>query len=501
MTTVEFKGINKYFPGVKALDDISFSAKSGKVYAFLGENGAGKSTLLKILNGDYIADGGQLLINSQQCNFESPKDALKHGVSVIYQERQILKEMTVAENVFLGDWIRKSNGFIDYDLMNKKTSEISKRFGLDIEPDEKVYKLSIAYQQMIEIMKAINRNSEIIAFDEPTAALSDKEITILFSIIEKLKEEGKVIFYVSHRMNEISQIADEVIVFKDGNLVGCKNQKDVTEDELIRMMVGRPLGQIFESLDRNKEIGNVCLELDNVTTDYVDNISFKARKGEVLGFAGLVGSGRTEIMNAVFGIDKVHEGKILLNNQEVNIKSPEEAIAKGIALVPEDRKDQGILPNISVQGNISISILKSIINKFGTINEKKESIIASKNIKKLNIKTPDAEKLISQLSGGNQQKVILARWLETNPQVLILDEPTKGIDVGAKAEFYNIIQDCAKLGMAVIVISSELQEIIGLSHRIIVIKEGRVSGELLRKDASEESVLKLAMASEKKDDK
>ncbi|MDC7248295.1 MAG: sugar ABC transporter ATP-binding protein [Sphaerochaetaceae bacterium] len=501
MTTVEFKGINKYFPGVKALDDISFSAKSGKVYAFLGENGAGKSTLLKILNGDYIADGGQLLINSQQCNFESPKDALKHGVSVIYQERQILKEMTVAENVFLGDWIRKSNGFIDYDLMNKKTSEISKRFGLDIEPDEKVYKLSIAYQQMIEIMKAINRNSEIIAFDEPTAALSDKEITILFSIIEKLKEEGKVIFYVSHRMNEISQIADEVIVFKDGNLVGCKNQKDVTEDELIRMMVGRPLGQIFESLDRNKEIGNVCLELDNVTTDYVDNISFKARKGEVLGFAGLVGSGRTEIMNAVFGIDKVHEGKILLNNQEVNIKSPEEAIAKGIALVPEDRKDQGILPNISVQGNISISILKSIINKFGTINEKKESIIASKNIKKLNIKTPDAEKLISQLSGGNQQKVILARWLETNPQVLILDEPTKGIDVGAKAEFYNIIQDCAKLGMAVIVISSELQEIIGLSHRIIVIKEGRVSGELLREDASEESVLKLAMASEKKDDK
>ncbi len=501
MTTVEFKGINKYFPGVKALDDISFSAESGKVYAFLGENGAGKSTLLKIMNGDYIADGGQIFINSEVCNFESPKDALKHGVSVIYQERQILKEMTVAENVFLGDWVKKSNGFIDYDIMNKRTAEISKRFGLDIEPDEKVNKLSIAYQQMIEIMKTINRNSDIIAFDEPTAALSDKEITILFSIIEKLKKEGKVIFYVSHRMNEISQIADEVIVFKDGRLVGCKKQSEVSEDELIRMMVGRPLGQIFDELDRNEDIGEVCLELDNVTTDHVDNISFKARKGEVLGFAGLVGAGRTEIMNAIFGIDKIHEGRILLNNNEIIITSPQEAIKNGIALVPEDRKDQGILPNISVQGNISISILKSLLNKIGSINEKKESEIANKNILKLNIKTPNADKLISQLSGGNQQKVILARWLETNPQVLILDEPTKGIDVGAKAEFYNIIQECAKLGMAVIVISSELQEVIGLSHRIIVIKEGRVSGELLRENASEESVLKLAMASEKKDDK
>lgn len=308
MTTVEFQGIDKYFPGVKALDNISFSAESGKVYAFLGENGAGKSTLLKIMNGDYIADNGQILINSEVCNFENPKDALQHGISVIYQERQILKEMTVAENVFLGDWIRKSNGFIDYDKMNKKTAEISKRFGLDIDPDEKVSKLSIAYQQMIEIMKAINRNSDIIAFDEPTAALSDKEITILFKIIEKLKSEGKVIFYVSHRMNEISQIADEVIVFKDGCLVGTRHQKETTEDELIRMMVGRPLGQIFEELDRNTDIGDVCLEFKNVSTDYIDNISFIARKGEVLGFAGLVGAGRTEIMNAVFGVDKVKEG-------------------------------------------------------------------------------------------------------------------------------------------------------------------------------------------------
>jgi ABC-type sugar transport system ATPase subunit len=386
MTTVEFRGINKYFPGVKALDDISFTAESGKVYAFLGENGAGKSTLLKIMNGDYIADNGQILINSEECNFENPKDALKHGISVIYQERQILKEMTVAENVFLGDWIRKSNGFIDYEAMNKKTAEISKRFGLDIEPDEKVSKLSIAYQQMIEIMKAINRNSEIIAFDEPTAALSDKEIKILFSIIEKLKEEGKVIFYVSHRMNEISEIADDVIVFKDGCLVGVKHQKDVTEDELIRMMVGRPLGQIFDELDRNEDIGDVCLEFKNVTTDYVDDVSFVARKGEVLGFAGLVGAGRTEIMNAVFGIDEVKSGEILLNGKPIVVKNPEQAINYGIALVPEDRKDQGILPNISVQGNISISILKSLLNKFGSINEKKELEIANEKIKKLNIK-------------------------------------------------------------------------------------------------------------------
>jgi ABC-type sugar transport system ATPase subunit len=493
MGTIEFKGISKFFPGVKALDSISFKAESGNVYAFLGENGAGKSTLLKIMNGDYEADSGHLLINGRETTLSSPKEAIANGISVIYQERQILKEMTVSENIFLGDWLKTKSGAIDFSLMNKKTAEIAARFGLNLQPDEKVGKLSIAYQQMVEIMKAINRDSQIIAFDEPTASLSDNEIDILFHIIDELKKEGKLIFYVSHRMNEIAKIAQKVIVFKDGKLVDMVDVDKVTNDKLIRMMVGRPLGKIFEELERNTTIGNTVLEYRNVSTDYISDISFSAKKGEILGFAGLVGAGRTEIMKAMFGLDKIKSGTIILEGHPIFPKSPSEAIAQGIALVPEDRKEQGILPNISVRGNISISILKQFLNACGGINVTREEEIANKEIKRLNIKTPNSEKLISQLSGGNQQKTILGRWLVTNPKVLILDEPTKGIDVGAKSEFYKIICECAKLGMVVLVVSSELPEIIGLSDRIVVVREGQISKILERKEATEETILKYAM--------
>lgn len=493
MTSIEFKGICKYFPGVKALENISFVAESGSVYAFLGENGAGKSTLLKILNGDYHPDEGAIFINKQEKHFYAPKDAILNGISVIYQERQVLKEMTVAENVFLGDWPRNAAGKIDFAAMNKKTDEIAARFGLDIKADSKVGTLSIALQQMVEIMKAVNRNSEIIAFDEPTASLSDKEINILFDIIRQLKQENKLIFYVSHRMNEIEQIAEKVIVFKDGKLVDLVDTKSVTNDDLIRKMVGRPLGAIFNELDRNKKIGGTVLELRGITTDYIKDVSFCVRKGEILGVSGLVGSGRTEIMRAIFGLDKVLSGKILLEGAEVSPHSPKEAIRLGIALVPEDRKDQGILPNISVKGNITISVLKKFLNKFGYISRGREEQTAKNAIHNFHINTPDSEKLISQLSGGNQQKTILARWLETKPKVLILDEPTKGIDIGAKSEFYKIINSCANEGMAVIVISSELPEVIGLSDRIAVIRYGRVSGIVDRAEASEERILKFAM--------
>ncbi len=493
VSTVEFRGISKYFPGVKALDSISFTAQSGYVYAFLGENGAGKSTLLKIMNGDYQSDFGELLIDGEVCNFPTPKHAIAHGISVIYQERQILKEMTVAENVFLGNWLRTKQGSIDYQMMNEKTAAIAAGFGLDIEPDVKVGTLSTANQQMIEIMKAVIRDAKIIAFDEPTASLSDKEIGILFGIIEKLKAEGKLIFYVSHRMNEISQIAQKVVVFKDGHLVDVVNVDSVTNDDLIRMMVGRPLGKVFEELSRNTTFGETILDVKGLTTDYVTDVSFSARKGEILGFSGLVGAGRTEIMRALFGLDKIKAGTIVLDGKPIAIKSPQDAIAHGIALVPEDRKDQGILPNLSVKGNISITVLKQYINKLFGIDCKREEEIAQKAIKELNIKTPNSDKLISQLSGGNQQKVILGRWLETKPKVLILDEPTKGIDVGAKSEFYKIICECAKLGMLVIVVSSELPELLGISDRIVVIKDGTVSGFVQRKEATEELVLKYAM--------
>lgn len=492
---VEFRHISKYFPGVKALDDICFRAESGEVYAFLGENGAGKSTLLKILNGDYQPDGGEYIIDGQIKHFSKPQEAIEGGVSVIYQERQILTEMTVAENVFLGAWLKKRDGTIDFREMNRRTREIAHRFGLDeIEPDAKVGTLSIAHQQMIEIMKAVNRNSQIIAFDEPTASLSDDEITILFHIIRELQAEEKIIFYVSHRMKEIEQIAQKVVVFKDGCVVGVRERSAVTDDELIKMMVGRPLGSIFESLERNKNFGDVVFEVQNLTTAYVRNISFQIRKGEILGFSGLVGAGRTEIMRAVFGMDKVISGKIFVDGREVMPRSPKQAIKLGIALVPEDRKEQGILPNISVRGNITVSIMRRYANKLGILNERKEEEAAQGDIKKFNIKTSDSDKLISQLSGGNQQKVILARWLETNPRVLILDEPTKGIDVGAKSEFYKIICKCARMGIAVIMISSELPEIIGLSDRIIVVREGEISGEINKKNATEENILSYAMA-------
>lgn len=494
--SVEFRHISKYFPGVKALDDISFQATSGQVYAFLGENGAGKSTLLKILNGDYQPDFGEYLINDKPIHFSTPKDAIAHGVSVIYQERQILLDMTVAENIFLGDWPRKKNGMVDFDQMNERTAAIAKRFGLSISPDTKVGSLSIAHQQMVEIMKAINRDSNIIAFDEPTASLSDKEIDILFDIIRQLKAEGKVIFYVSHRMNEIAQVAQKVIIFKDGRLVSIVDQATTPEDELIRLMVGRSLGDIFNDLPHNEKPGEDLLEVKELCTPYVNKVSFTAHRGEILGFAGLVGAGRTEVMRALFGLDHVYSGTIKMEGKEVAPRSPAQALELGFAMVPEDRKMQGILPNISVRGNITISMLKKLRSKVGFLQTDKEEDIALREIKELNIRTPDSAKLISQLSGGNQQKVILARWLETHPKVLILDEPTKGIDVVAKAEFYRIITECAQQGMAVIVISSELPEIIGLSDRILVMRDGRISGELLRKDFSEEKILTYAMASE-----
>ena len=494
MATIEFRNISKTFPGVKALDDISFKAESGQVYAFLGENGAGKSTLLKIMNGDYQPSAGEMFINGERKSFSAPKEAIENGISVIYQERQVVKEMTVAENVFLGSWTKGKAGLIDFETMNKKTAEIISSLNMNIPPDKKVSMLSIAEQQLVEIIKAIVRDSNIIAFDEPTASLSDDEINNLFQIINELKKRDKIIFYVSHRMNEIRKIAEKVVIFKDGKLVDLVDTDDVTDDQLIRMMVGRPLGKIFEELDRNKDIGGTVLKVDGLTTSYVSDISFEGRKGEILGFAGLVGAGRTEIMKALFGLDKIKKGTILIDGKEYTPKSPAHAISNGIALVPEDRKDQGILPNISVRGNISISVLKNkLLTKMKFIDEDKEKEIAEKNIKALNIKTPDDEKLISQLSGGNQQKTILGRWLETDPRILILDEPTKGIDVGAKSDFYKLICDCAQKGILVILISSELSEIIGLCDRVMVVREGRISKELERSELSEETILKYAM--------
>ena len=468
-SVLEFQNISKYFPGVKALDHVSFQAHSGEVLAFLGENGAGKSTLLKVLNGDYQPTSGKYLLDGVEKHFQSPHEAIEEGISIIYQERQILLELSVAENIYLGRMPVNRLGFIDTRKANEDAAKIIQDFGLPIDPTTKVKDLSIAYQQMVEIMKAYSReNLKVICFDEPTASLSDSEIESLFKIIIKLKEEGKIIIYVSHRMDEIQRITDKAAIFKDGRYVNIVETGVVPEAEMIRMMVGRNLGDIYENLDRDKKIGDVLLEVKGVSSDYVLVNSFVLRKGEVLGFSGLVGAGRTELMRAIIGADTMKTGEIFLEGKKIHNHSPHEAMEHGIVLVPEDRKLQGILANLSISDNINISLLARNSNRFGFVSRKKEEQIAGDCIRNFKIKTPSPEKKIVELSGGNQQKCIVARWISTNPKVLILDEPTKGIDVGAKSEFYQMICEFAKLGLGVILISSELPEVIAFQTELLL---------------------------------
>lgn len=496
-SVLEFKNISKYFPGVKALDDICFKAYGGEVLAFLGENGAGKSTLLKVLNGDYQPTKGEYLLDGQQKHFHSPHEAIQEGISVIYQERQILLELSVAENIYLGRMPANKLGVIDKGKANQMAQEIINDFDLPISPTTKVKDLSIAYQQMVEIMKAYSReNLKVICFDEPTASLSDAEIDSLFAVIAKLKAQGKIIIYVSHRMKEIQQIADKVAIFKDGRYVDTVVTREIPEQQMIKMMVGRDLGDIFKDLDRNKNIGEVLLEVKDVSSDYVKENSFVLRKGEVLGFSGLVGAGRTELMRAIIGADKMKSGEVYLEGKKVVNRSPKEAMDNGIVLVPEDRKMQGILSNLSVAGNINISLMDQHSNRLGVISSRKEEEAADKGIADFKVKTPSPDKKIVELSGGNQQKCIVARGIGTNPKVLILDEPTKGIDVGAKSEFYNMICEFAKQGLGVILISSEMPEVIGLSDRILVMKSLRIVGEVSREEATEDRLLSLGMMGE-----
>lgn len=495
--TLEFQHISKYFPGVKALDDISFLAYGGEVLAFLGENGAGKSTLLKVLNGDYQPTSGQYLLNGAEKHFSSPHEAIEEGISVIYQERQILLELSVAENIYLGRMPANKFGVIDTKKANRDAKKIIEDFGLPIAPETKVKDLSIAFQQMVEIMKAYSReNLKVICFDEPTASLSDTEIDALFKIIKKLKSEGKIVIYVSHRMNEIQQITDKVVVFKDGKYVGTVVTGEVSEAEMILMMVGRDLGDIYNNLDRDKVIGDILLEVKGISSDYVKANSFVLRKGEVLGFSGLVGAGRTELMRAIIGADKLNTGQIYLEGKQIQNRSPKEAMDNGIVLVPEDRKLQGILGNLNVSENINISMLDKNSDALGIVSKQKENVIAKEQIEKFKIKTPSPDKNIVELSGGNQQKCIVARWITTNPKVLILDEPTKGIDVGAKSEFYHMICAFAKQGLGVILVSSELPEVIGLSDRIIVMKSLKIAGEVSKEEATESKLLSLGMIGE-----
>lgn len=491
---LEFSGVSKSFPGVLALDDVSFRADSGRVVALLGENGAGKSTLLKILSGNYQPDKGKIIIDGAEQLITSPDNALKSGISVIYQERQLIPSMSVMENVFLQESPANMLGVVNFSQLKNKTQELIDRFELPISPTTLVGRLSTAYQQMVEVMRAYRRDSKIIAFDEPTAPLTDKEIETLFKLIAQLRDESKIILYVSHRLAEIFQITDEIVVLKDGKLVKQLTTGDSNEPELIRAMVGRDIGDTYSHLKRNEVIGDTLLEVKNLVTDVVKDVSFDLKRGEVLGFAGLVGAGRTEVVRAIFGADKIISGEIILEGKQLKCKEPKDAIEAGIALCPEDRKDDGLVLYRGIRENTTMPILKKM-KKLFLLNRKREYEVTDDAIRKFSIRTPSPDKTVLDLSGGNQQKVILGRWttVEIGTKVLILDEPTKGIDVGTKAEIYQMICDFAKTGIGVIFISSELTEVINISDRILVMHEGQMTGQVLREDATEENVLALAM--------
>lgn len=489
---LETRNISKGFPGVQALKDVGFSLRKGEVHALIGENGAGKSTLIKILTGAHQSDGGEIILDGEQLSDMNPHQAMSCGISAIYQEFNLIPYLTVAENMYFGREFTKSC-FLDMEKMNKSAFEIFASMGVDIDPGTQVSELSVAYKQLVEIAKAVSQNSRILIFDEPTAALTNSETENLFKLIKKLQNEGVSIIYISHRLEELQIIADRITVLRDGQYIDTVNIKDIDRAGLISLMVGRDLGVDFPK--PAESTGDTVLEVRNMNTrGFLKDINFKLKKGEILGFGGLVGAGRTEIARALFGLDRLESGEIILNGSKVTNKNPGAAIANGIGLIPEDRKDQGVLLNLSIRENIGYTFIQKISDGI-FINRRKEKKLVDDFTKRLAIKCSSVEQRVSNLSGGNQQKVVLAKWLAGDCDVLIFDEPTRGIDVGAKQEIYNLIRDLAESGKGIILISSEMPELIGMSERIIVMHEGVIEGELTSEDVTQEKILDLASGS------
>lgn len=473
---LELRDIEKNFPGVKALSGVSMSIERGKVHAIMGENGAGKSTLMKIMTGVYSKDSGEILVDGHPVAIKNPNEAHRLGISIIYQEMAQVPLMTVAQNIFLGKELKnKIPLFLNRNQMRKESRKLLDDFDLTMDVETLIQDCRVGQQQMVEIAKAISANAWVVVMDEPTGAISEEDTKRLFNLIAELKKQNVAIVYISHRMAEIYEIADQITILRDGQHILSADVADITEKELVRAMVGRDLNDIF---NREKaEIGDVVLDVKNVSREGVfAPISFQVHAGEVLGFSGLIGAGRTEIMRCIFGLDKMSTGEISLNGEKLDIKSPSEAIAAGICMVSEDRRRESIVPLLSVKENIALPSLKDM-SKGGILDEKVIEETAQKYVDSLAIKTPNLEQKIGNLSGGNQQKVCLAKWLAKDPKVLIFDEPTRGIDVGAKAEIHKLIERLAKSGMAIIMISSELPELLGASDRVIVLYEGMKTGE------------------------
>ena len=492
---LEMRHISKQYPGVRALDDVSLSVGKGEVHALLGENGAGKSTMMKILAGAQPKDSGDILLNGAMANIDSPQKAMDLGISIIYQEFNLVPYLSAGENIFLGREPRATlPGFVDFKTLYKEAQSVIDKLGVKLDARTPVNQLSVAQQQMVEIAKATSKKSKIIVMDEPSATLTEHELQSLFALIRQLKSEGVSIVYISHRLEEVFEVCDRATIMRDGHHIATKEVADLTREEIIRLMVGRELKEAIPKVAVAP--GPPALTVKNLTRKGVlHDISFTVHQGEVLGIAGLVGAGRTETARAIFGADPIDGGTVELFGKAVKIRSPQDAIRQGIGLVTEDRKQQGLVLGMAVRENNTLANL-DILSTLGFIRRKEEREVAEKYRADLSIKTPTIEQAVQNLSGGNQQKVVLAKWLYTGSKVLIFDEPTRGIDVGAKSEIYKLMNELAAKGVAIIMISSELPEVLGMSDRILVMHGGRITGELSRADATQEKIMHLATGGE-----
>jgi ribose transport system ATP-binding protein len=485
---LQLSHIQKVYPGVVALQNVSLDFYPGEVHAIVGENGAGKSTLIKILTGAIQPTGGEVYFNGTLLRNNTPVKSLATGIVAIYQEFNLFPFLSVAENVFYGAYPKKGL-VVDFKKMAQKTRELLAELSIDIDPSIQVRELSIGYQQIVEIAKAISHNAKVLIMDEPSAPLTENEVESLFAIVKKIRQNGVSVIYISHRIEEIFILSDKVSVFRDGQYIKTMKTTDTNTDELVRIMVNRELGEQFPEKDYRQ--GEEVLEVRGLSTTMLKDIGFKAYRGEILGFAGLVGAGRTEVARAIFGADRISGGEIFLFGQPVRINAPIDAIRAGIGLIPEDRKQQGVLLGMTVMENISYANMKAV-SKWGVLNSSKDLDAAEKYKELLRIKAISLKQLVRNLSGGNQQKVVLAKWLFTNCDVLIFDEPTRGIDVGAKQEIYLLMKQLVEEGKVVIMITSEMPELLGMADRIIVMREGRIAGTMMRQEATQEIILKLS---------
>ena len=483
---LELKGICKSFPGVKALDNVQWSVRPGTVHALMGENGAGKSTLMKCLFGIYKMDAGEIYLDGEKIEVKDPDDAMSKGIAMVHQELQPVLARSVGENLFLGRFPTKNYGplkVIDHKKMYEDTKMWLDEVGMDFDPKAQLGSLSIGQMQSVEIAKAVSHQAKVVIFDEPTSSLSDKEVDALFRIMNDLRDKGVAMIYISHKMDEIKRIADDITVMRDGGYVGTWPAAEMTTDQIIAKMVGRELTNVYP--EKDNEIGDVILEVKDLCSIHAksfQHISFKLRKGEILGFGGLVGAQRTELMEGIFGIRGVAAGEVYMHGKKVNIKHPIDAMNAGIGLITEDRRGNGIFGCLSIKDNVGVSVYNKYLKAGFVLNHKEINQVVDESIEKLRIKTPSMKEHIANLSGGNQQKVIVSRWLANDPDVLIMDEPTRGIDVGAKHEIYEIMVDLAKQGKAIIMISSEMAELLGMSDRVCVMCNGRLTGEITEKD-------------------